>query len=156
GVAGLALRDQTDRTLVPELVNTLGGATLPGAFPREDAAVDPMARSALAAAASQCPEYVPDANLAGSADYSKVSSFQNSFTLAQTFRARLSAIRERTHLALGSVSGDLKDELERDVIRVANRASAEIRAWAGPGEAWMARAGGFPSEFPNYFDVRLV
>ncbi len=110
----------------------LGGDVASGGIPRADAGTDIMARLAGALGASQCPEFQPTALVEGSANIGKVAAFQNLFVLGETIRSRLSFVREVT-----ADTQSYYPPAETQFPKLADAASAEMRAWTGPGHVWL-------------------
>lgn len=151
GALGLPRRDSAGVAFVPASVvaselTQLGGSVAVGGIPRADAGTDIMARLAGALGASQCPEFRPNGLREGSANVGKVGSFQNLFVLGDTIRRRLSAIRQVTETSFSPPA-------ESQFPQLADVASAEMRTWTGPGNAWlrMVRVDGEPT-----IQVRLL
>lgn len=97
------------------------GGVLTSTAPRLDIGTDIMARMGPAIAASQCPEYQPAGVDEEIAAMGKVAAFQDAFMIGETYRRRLSALRDRAEQDLPGIA------------READFATAELRGWTGPG-----------------------
>lgn len=117
----------------------VNGNVLAGGVPRQDAAVDIMARVGPGQAASMCPEFDP--GTVPAANMGKVSAFQDAFLIGDLFRRRLSALRQAVEDPNpSSYPTTLPNPpcVDCDALGassfpdLAETASAELRAWTGP------------------------
>lgn len=110
---------------VDPALSGLGGAVVSIGMPRKDATVEIGARVGPGQAASECPEYQAAGVLAGAANMGKVAAFQDSFMIGETFRRRLSQVRQLTAAATFPKPSA--------VPVLADAGSTELRSWTGPG-----------------------
>lgn len=125
-------------TANPSTVGAMSGIgiVVGGGLPRADVTRDILARLAGAQGASQCPDLsVSLGGMVISAKGEKLAAFQNPFMLGDTFRQRLSVIRD-----LVETEGI---EAHTKAATLAGIGSAELRTWVGPGRIHTGR---YPSD----------
>lgn len=125
-----------DTFVAPQLAQVQGVALL-GGMPLGDMTVDVMSRVAGIQSASQCDEL---GGLIGevTAGLSARGAFQDSYSVGQTLQRRLVVLRESIRAAQNMPSSHREPLLDQT-----EKASAEARAWSGPGRiagAGLARA----------------
>ncbi len=108
----------------------VGGTVLKGGMQRSDVATDIMARVGPGQAASQCFEVLTPVPW-GTANMGKVSAFQDSFMIGDTFRRRLSQTRELTTSWQSS-----------EFPKLADAGATELRTWTGPSYGFQVEFGG--------------
>jgi hypothetical protein len=124
--------------VLSELKTVLDGNVIAGGMPREDLAIDIMARVGPGQAASMCPEVEPGIMPRGHANVGKVSAFQDSFLIGDLLRRRLSALRKLTENGWPQSSGIGETAFPK----LAERGAAELRAWTGPGHLVLFKQSG--------------
>jgi hypothetical protein len=126
----------TNATHVATSLSATGvqGTALATGIPTEELSIDIMSRMGRIQVASQCDEYggAFGSGGGGAADSIRRVAFQDAYSIGQTLYRRLVALREEVQ------EGTTPPTAVADVGPMAEGASAEARAWTGPGRVFAA------------------